>query len=456
MKVGFGKASITPKGGKIVIAGCIPVRYTDVVHDDIQAVAMVVEQDDTRTIWVGCDMCHPTKRLTDDVIAELKRVLPDFEDDELILSATHSTACFYLTDDEFLNSAFDVELDEIMSVDETRRQVCSGIVSAVMEAVSNVEDCTLEYAASDILTGFCRRVVYKDETAVMYGDVHREDFLRMEYPDGGGTQIIYFYSRKSHQLSGIFAAVPCPAQADESSVYITGDYWAVVRECIAKEFGEKVNVLGVCRAAGELSPHRMIRLDSVTEGTEWGYDAARRLGVHIADAIIKERIRPIYVLEETDISHSRITEEMVFPVRKPSQDEVDEAILYFENKSNFDENGKALDWIEKAKATHVLKVTKEKQDTYKGRVSVMNIGKLLFFTSPAELFTEYAVRICVKFPGYSVFDIQLTNDSLGYLPTKEAIEHGGYSTMIFSTITSPEGGEIYVNEITELIKKLLK
>lgn len=242
MKVGFGKASITPKGGKIVIAGSIPVRYTDVVHDDVQAVAMVVKQDDTRTIWVVCDMCHPTKRLTDDVIAGLKKSLPDFNEDELILSATHATACFYLTDDEFLNSAFDVDLDEIMSVDETRRQVCSGIISAVMEAVSNLEDCTIEYATSDILTGFCRRVVYKDGSAVMYGDVHREDFLRMEYPDGGGMQIIYFYSKKEHQLSGIFAAVPCPAQADEASVYITADYWAVVRERIAEEYGDGINV----------------------------------------------------------------------------------------------------------------------------------------------------------------------------------------------------------------------
>lgn len=456
MKVGFGKSSITPKGGKIVIAGRIPVRYTDVVHDDVQAVAMVVEQNDTRTIWVGCDMCHPTKRLTDDVIAGLKNSLPDFKEDELILSATHATACFYLTDDEFGNAAFDVDLDEIMSVDETRRQVCSGIIAAVMEAVSNIEECTVEYATSDILTGFCRRVVYKDGSAAMYGDVHREDFLRMEYPDGGGMQIIYFYSRKNRQLFGIFAAVPCPAQADESSEYITADYWAVVRERIAEEYGDGINVLGVCRAAGELSPHRMIKTDGGSRADEWGYDAARRMGMHIADAIIKESKRPVCVLDETEISHSRITKEIAFPIRKPSQNEVDEATLYFQNKANFDENGNAIKWIERATAGHILKVWNGKQDIYKGRVSVMNIGKLLFFTAPVELFTEYAKRICVKFPGHPVFDIQLTNDSLGYLPTKEAIEHGGYSTLIFSTTTSAEGGEIYVDEITKLMKELMQ
>ena len=177
MKVGFGDASITPKGGKIVIAGAIPVRYTDVVHDDIKAVAMVIEQDDIRTIWVGCDMCHPTKKLTDAVIESLRKHLADFCDDELIITATHATACFYLTDDEFLNSAFDVDLTQIKPVEETRRQVCEGITNAVLEAISNMSDCSVEFATSDILTGFCRRVIYTDGSAVMYGDVHRDDFL---------------------------------------------------------------------------------------------------------------------------------------------------------------------------------------------------------------------------------------------------------------------------------------
>ena len=151
MKVGFGKSSITPKGGKIVIAGRIPVRYTDVVHDDVQAVAMVLEQNGERIIQVSCDMCHPTKRLADDVISMLNKSIPDFNEDELILSTTHSTACFYLTDDEFLNSAFDVDYTQIMSLSEARAQVCQGIVAAVCEAVENTVECTVEFATADIL-----------------------------------------------------------------------------------------------------------------------------------------------------------------------------------------------------------------------------------------------------------------------------------------------------------------
>lgn len=453
MRAGFGSASITPRGGKIVIAGGIPVRYTDVVHDDVKAVAMVIEQDNVRTIWVGCDMCHPTKKLTDTVVESLKKRLADFQEDELILTATHATACFYLTDDEFLNSAFDVDLSQIMPLEETRRQVCEGITRAVLEAISNMTDCFVEFATSDILTGYCRRVVYKDGSAVMYGDVHREDFLRMEYPDGGGIQVLYFYERTGHKLAGIFAAVPCPSQADEGSVYITADYWAVVRECIAEKFGNNVKALGVCRSAGELSPRRLIQIDGGITGSEVGYHVAKRIGEHIAEAIVKEADRPLYVFDGDFISHARLTAEISFPVRKPSEEEIQWAKHYFETLKDSNGHDGADDWIEKAKASHIMKVINE-DDFYNSKANVMKIGELLFFTCPAELFTEYAKRIATRFPHNPIIDVQLANDSIGYLPTKEAVEHGGYSTMIFSTVTTPAGGEIFVGETINLLKQL--
>ena len=77
MKVGFGRGIITPKG-KIAIAGTIPPRTTDVVHDDVLAVAMVIEQNDIRTIWISCDMCHIPKRLTEEVVMTLKNQIADF------------------------------------------------------------------------------------------------------------------------------------------------------------------------------------------------------------------------------------------------------------------------------------------------------------------------------------------------------------------------------------------
>ncbi len=48
----------------------------------------------------------------------------------------------------------------------------------------------------------------------------------------------------------------------------------------------------------------------------------------------------------------------------------------------------------------------------------------------------------------------MTHDSIGYLPTKEAIEHGGYSTLHFSTFTDHNCGEYYIEEIEKLISSI--
>lgn len=454
MRVGFGKGKITPIGGKIVIAGRLPVRYTDVVHDDIFATAMVVQNDSTRTVWVSLDICHPTRRLTEDVIAALKDLIPDFKAEELILNTTHATACFYLTDDEYINAGVEVDLDKIMPLCKTRKQVVDGIVKAVESALLNMQTCTVEFATGDILTGFCRRVVYKDGSAEMYGNPHREDFLRMEYPDGQASQYLYFYTEK-HELIGIFANVPCPAQAAEGEEYITGDFWTVVRERIEETFGEKVVVVATCRAAGELSPHRICYTAGGYNIHEWDNIAAKRLGNHIADSIIREKELPLKKYSIEELAHNRITKTLSFPIRRASEQDRIFAEEYFKNPKNFDKDRNPKNIDNHLKAAHVKRLFEDEIPVYDAVVSVMKIANVLFFTAPMELFTEYSKRISMKFPKNPIFDVQLTNDCLGYLPTKEAARHGGYSTNIFSTLTTTEGGEMYIEEISKLLKELI-
>ena len=136
----------------------------------------------------------------------------------------------------------------------------------------------MEFATADIITGYCRRVVYKDLSAVMYGNPYREDFLRMEYPDSSPSKMLYFYTANEHKLIGIFADVPCPAQADEASAHITGDYWSVVRKKINETFGKDVEVISACACAGELAPRRvMYSAGGYNEKVEEGAPSAIRL-----------------------------------------------------------------------------------------------------------------------------------------------------------------------------------
>lgn len=453
MIVGWGSADITPRNG-CIIAGAMPFRPAHAVHDEVYATAMVIGTGDQRTIWVSCDMCHPTAHLYNDAAALLKTEIPGFSEERFILNSTHATACFYLTDREFLMSGQRMPLDKVEPIDDTRANVCRGIALAVRQAVEDEQECTASVAESDILTGFCRRVVYQDGSAAMYGDVHREDFVRMEYPDGGPSQYIYFRRRSDGKLAGILANVPCPSQADESSVHITADYWGVVRKKMREHYGEKVCVLATCRAAGELSPHRLL-LSPDRRSAEWGTAAAERLGRRIAESIINAENEDILFTLPEDADVKTLSRWVEFPVRQPTDEERKESEAYFADAGNFDENGIEKDVFKHVRCAHIRFLEERKPGTYRAKITAMRLGNTVLFTAPAELYTEYAVRIVTRFKGCKVFDVQLAQDCLGYLPTREAILHGGYSAQISDTVTDAEGGELYVREATGLIRSLI-
>jgi len=231
------------------------------------------------------------------------------------------------------NNADCAKMEDIIPLSELRRQICAQIAKAVRCAVDKLEETEIASGSADILTGFCRRVIYRDGTAEMYGDPHREDFCCLEYPDGGPTQMIYFYRKSDHALTGVVANVPCPSQADESSEYLTADYWGVVREELENTYGREIFVLATCRAAGELSPHRLMRSPDHDTKQEWGRASAERLGRWIAKHLVMEEQKINKDALDGTVVHHHITREYAFPVRLPNQTDYDKARCYMNDRA---------------------------------------------------------------------------------------------------------------------------
>ncbi len=116
------------------------------------------------------------------------------------------------------------------------------------------------------------------------------------------------------------------------------------------------------------------------------------------------------------------------------------------NKLNYDANGNAR-VIERFVENHIR--------SYEAKVSIIRLGQMLFFTAPAELYTEYAKGIIAKFPKFHVFDMQLTHDCIGYMPTKESVLHGGYSAERLSAFCDHVGCEVYVFEVCDGMNRVI-
>ena len=455
IKAGWGSADITPRGGKISLVGQWEVRVTDVIKDPIYANAMVLQSNGRRVIWVACDLCVISQSLSDEVKRLLYKSLPGFTGDELILSATHIHTGPNTNTNPFTTLLDDRgdPPDTIPSA-ECCRQAAVGIEAAVLQAVSSLKPSRFDFAVSYTITGVSRRVSYMDGTGAMYGDIKKPEFMGMEGRDGGPIQILYARDIVSGVLTGVIAAVPCTAQADEMGLYVTADYWAAARDVIKKNLGEDVCVLGLIRSAGDLSPHTMVDGGALIEqlyGATGAVDMGRRIGgavVKSADDILRS-----YSLD-TVFKHVSVTTPL--PLWTCCEQGYEEAKAYKQSIGTAG-LGPLNDMMAYSTALAKIKRYESGQTEYPANFHALRIGDVVFITNPFEMYIEYADRIRAACPEAQVIDVQLAGDDcLGYMPTQKAIEAGGYSTKIFSCFSDADGGEKTVSLSVALIKDMFR
>jgi len=84
-------------------------------------------------------------------------------------------------------------------------------------------------------------------------------------------------------------------------------------------------------------------------------------------------------------------------------------------------------------------------------LQVLALGDVIFAAVPGELFTELGLEIKRRSWSKRVMVVTLANGSVGYIPTKEAYEEGGYET---KSLLKPGVGELIVDRMVMLIDKL--
>jgi hypothetical protein len=321
-----------------------------------------------------------------------------------------------------------------------------------MQAASSLTPSRFEVAMSHTITGVNRRVTYKDGTGMMYGDLHRADFLAMESRDGGPMQLVYVRREIDNRLTGIIATVPCTAQADEMGHYVTADYWSAAREYVKNELGDDITILGLIRAAGDLSPHTMVDGGKLIIRL-YGENGAVTMGLRIGKAIVQS-INDIIASYDSNTEYGHMCANVSLPLWTAAKDEYESAIKY-KSKHKEGSLGSLSDMMEYSSAVARIKRYELGASEYDANFYAVRIGDVMFITNPFEMYIEYADRIRMACPEAQIFDVQLSGDDcLGYLATQKAIDAGGYSAMIFSCFCDAKAGDIVVEKSIALIKSL--
>jgi len=88
-------------------------------------------------------------------------------------------------------------------------------------------------------------------------------------------------------------------------------------------------------------------------------------------------------------------------------------------------------------------------------VQAFHLGDTSFVALPGEVFIDWQTRIKEKSPFPWTFPVELSNDSLGYLITRDAWEGGGYEALInVGTFIDVAGVDLMVDRGLELLRQL--
>ena len=452
LQIGFGQAEITPKT-PVAMIGLYSLRRTERIQTPLLAIAAAVSLDGREPVyWVACDLLYITRELVDAVYLRLSAEISDFRREQLLLSATHiHTGPFLKNEMETTLLSFPREFADVLTPRQYCEQAAQAITEAVLKALADREPAVTARASADVLTGYCRRGVFADGTAKMYPDVHSPQFSHMEGRNGGPIKGVFVLRSKDNTLKGAIVDVPCPAQANVHTPYVHADYWHYVRNYVNERL--EIPILGLCGCAGDLSPRNLFDPEDT--------DAAARmksLGLRVGEAV--ERMAAELSPDAPALEHGFLELQLERWEPTPGQYQSARSVCkqlfrhynFTPGQSPFHNKGFPKYLYSEAEA--VIKRFEGDKEQVAVPIHALRLGKAVFLTNPFECFTAYKDRIASLLPDLDIYDIQLTDQYHGYLPTQSATYGGGYSACIYNGSCPPVAGDVLVEQSVYLAKRL--
>lgn len=486
LKFGWAEVSLT-QDKKVALAGQFAERISQYVEKPITATAMAVSSDEEQMILVSCDLVAISYNLVEAVRSRLEGNMVGIDPMKVVISAIHThTGPVYPRYGRFkdLKSSPRAILEallpegkkyvekenvsdnpDISSPAETFTFLVERITEVILQAWENRKKGAFTNAFGRAAVGMCRRAVYNDGSAQMWGDTNQAVFVEIEGSSDTGIELLYVFD-EDKKLTGIVANLACPAQCVQHRLFVSPDFWGEAKELVRKRLGKDVYLLALCSAAGDQCPVDLVRwvepysdvndpnierkhpLKRKADPSMFDLEGMRKVGKRIANEIIEVYEEgPGDVQENPELIHH--VHLMQLPVRRATLEQEIEAKKAI--KEYLREKDGDVDYNDSAKLQRYTGVIRRMElqdiyDTLDTEVHIMRLGTIAIATNPFELFLDYGNQIKARSHAEQTFLIQLANGTEGYLPTEKAERGGHYSAFISSGQVGHEGGDQLVRE----------
>jgi len=479
--IGWDTQDLTP-GRPVELIGQYYQRTSRGVRDPLSVTALAVEQVATgkseQVIMVSLDIVYVSKDFLAEVREAIRPLAPGLDPRKIFLNATH----IHTGPAWFVAFRWWTPAARVMQPAEVRAFMLQRATQAVANAWNRRQPSGVSAANALAPTGFCRRVLYADGRATMYGETNRADFRGMESSNDSVVRLLYTWD-ESGQLTGVVVNVACPAQVMESTYEVSADFFGELRRRIHATHGAKVHLLAQVSAAGCQSP-RDLPVQAKSGPNYWNESGVVAIADRLEKAVAEGRAAACRRIDRAPVLKHTITE-LVLPIRRASTAEyqiaatevkrltqgypdvstasrelfarfVEDTHACEQKQAHGPFDNKELDFVQLENAQAVIR-RYESQDQTPGfsmELHAIRFGDCVFVTNPFELFLDYGQMIQARSRAKQTFVVQLACDVGRYLPTERAVAAGGYSALIINGTVGPEGGQMLVNASVSAIAGL--
>lgn len=418
--VGVAQVDITPEVGTL-LAGSLAPRTSTGVSSPLNASALVVEAQGTRLAYIALDLVSLERGYGGDEAVALASQATGIPGSHICYSCSHTHTGPYTRklQQQHINMEWKATLSE--KIAEAVIQADANRVPAQMSrcrAFENRIQHNRRIRFKDgrhINTWLLGRHINSDLQAVCSAGPVDPEVGMLTFDDLDGNLIALLYHFTLHTNS-------------DFGPEFSADYPAIVSERIRAEFGDQVVPLFMPGCCGDINP--TFPRDHRTTGNL------------LADSMIPA-IKNRRHLDETITVGARKR-----LVRIPLRDlDLDQHERLEKCGWTTEQNEYFLAAQEGLRAEGVTDL-----ETW---IQAWHIGDTAFMTLPGEVFVDWQVHTKQRSPFPWTFPVELSNDSLGYLITRDAWEGGGYEALIsWGTFIDVAGVELMVDRGLEMLRQL--
>jgi len=397
MKIGFGKAVITPPVG-FSLVGYFNDRRSEGIRDDLYAISCVIEDKGKLFSITSVDLCWLSEEAVKKVREIVRRTI-DIPPSNILIHATHTHT------GPIPDSAGRKIYKKGFYVEESYLELLPFyIAGSIKMAYKNMEDVIIG-AGTDRVEGiaFNRRYLIKDGRVITNPWDRVEDIVEVAGPVDDTVAVIKIEDKKTGKIKGIIVNFGLHPDTLGDNL-ISADWPGMLRTKIREEFPD-VEVLVLNGPSGDIN--HINPEDPGRRGVEIPLSIAERL---------KDKV--VFLLERMDTikrpSLMTYHKKFSIPLRNITPLQIKEARKILRDKKLPEDS------LQYMVSSALLEITREgKRKTLE--VNGCSFGDdVVILGLPGEVFTEIGMKIKKLLPFRYKVIAQNSNTHLGYVPSAEA------------------------------------